>query len=89
MKSNVIWKASLLRLFWYLFETENQINLDKNITQLHLLPMIPTAWEMWTQSSVKWSSLRQKTLENYLSALKGPQRHNSFTEEATNDRKQC
>lgn len=55
------WRASLLKLFWYFFETENLINLYKNITQLHLLLLTPPVWEMWTHVSVKWSGLRQKT----------------------------
>lgn len=27
------------------FEIKNEINLNVNITQLHLLPMSPSAWE--------------------------------------------
>lgn len=79
------WKASL---FWYLFETENQINLYKNITQLQFLLLTPIVWEMWTHVNTKRSGLRQKTMETYLSELRGPQRCTSFIEEAINDHKQ-
>lgn len=79
------WRASL---FWNLFETESQINLYKKITQLYLLLLTPTIWEMWTYISVKWSGLRQKTMETHLFELRGPQRCTLFTGEATNDHKQ-